>query len=64
MHDYFYCYSYRLMYFIKSNGIDYVKYGFNKKNGLKFYLFQRGKSLDIALQEWNNLKDKSKEDKL
>lgn len=61
MHDYFYCYSYRLMYFIKSCGIDYEKYGFNKNNGLKYFMFERSEKLNNVLDKWNDLK--SKEDK-
>lgn len=61
MHNYFYCYSYRLMYFIKSHGVDYEKYGFNKNNGLKYFMFQRNEKLNNILDEWNNIK--SKEDK-
>lgn len=61
MHDYFYCYSYRLMYFIKSCGIDYEKYDFNKNNGLKYFMFERSEKLNNVLDKWNDLK--SKEDK-
>lgn len=58
MHNYFYCYSYRLMYFIKSGGINYIKYDFNPKNNLKFFVFERTEKLDRVLTEWNNLKEK------
>ena len=58
MYDYFYCYSYRLMYFIKSNGINYVKYGFNKNNNLKYFMFERNDKLNNVLDEWNNIKFK------
>lgn len=58
MHNYFYCYSYRLMYFIKSSGINYIKYDFNPKNNLKFFVFERTEKLDKVLTEWNNLKEK------
>lgn len=60
MKNYFYCYSYRLMYFIKSNGVCYVRYGFNKNNGLKYFMFQRCKRLDCILDQWNELKAKEK----
>lgn len=58
MHNYFYCYSYRLMYFIKSNGINYLKYGFNKNNNLKYFLFERNDKLNSILDEWNSAKFK------
>lgn len=61
MHNYFYCYSYRLMYFIKSYGVNYEKYGFNKNNGLKYFMFLRNEKLNNILDEWDKLK--SKEDK-
>ena len=58
MTDYFYCYSYKLMYFIKSNGIDYIRYGFNRNNNLKYYLFAKTDRLNQVLCDWNNLKEK------
>ena len=58
MHNYFYCYSYRLMYFIKYNGVNNIKYDFNPKNNLKFFVFERNEKLDKVLTEWNNLKEK------
>lgn len=61
MHNYFYCYSYRLMYFIKSYGVNYEKYDFNKNNGLKYFMFLRNEKLNNILDEWDKLK--SKEDK-
>lgn len=54
---FFYCYSYRLMYFIKAHGVNYIKYDFNKKNHLKYYLFVKDKRLNNILTEWNNLKE-------
>lgn len=56
MSNYFFCYSYRLMYFIKACGINYIRHDFNKNNGLKFFIFKRTDSLDIVLNEWDNLK--------
>ena len=46
------------MYFIKSNGVNYIRYDFNPKNHLKFFVFERTKKLDKILIEWNNLKEK------
>lgn len=60
MCNYFYCYSYRLMYYIKANGVNYINYGFNKNNHLKFYLFERTKELNEILTEWSKLKEKKK----
>lgn len=52
----FYCYSFRLAYFIKSQGIDYEFKGKNKNNGLTYYAFCKSNLLDNAIQKWNRLK--------
>ena len=39
--NFFYCYSHKLAYFIKSQGIDYVKKGKNKKNNLTYFTFKK-----------------------
>lgn len=52
----FYCYSFRLAYFIKSQGIDYEFKGKNKNNGLTYYAFGKSNLLDNAIQKWNRLK--------
>lgn len=57
----FYCYSFRLAYFIKSQGIDYLFKSKNRKNNLTYYAFQKSKKLDQIITLWNKLK--SKEDK-
>lgn len=57
----FYCYSFRLAYFIKSQGINYLFKGKNKRNNLTYYAFQKSKKLDQIITLWNKLK--SKEDK-
>lgn len=62
MDNYFYCYSYRLMYFVKSQGINYIKYGFNKNNGLKYFVFERNSELGHVLSLWNEQKRKIKEE--
>lgn len=57
----FYCYSHKLAYFIKSQGISYVSKGTNKKNNLTYFTFEKSKKLDEVICTWNNLK--LKEDK-
>ena len=57
----FYCYSFRLAYFIKSQGTDYLFKGKNKRNNLTYYAFKKSQTLDQIIMLWNKLK--SKEDK-
>ena len=57
----FYCYSFRLAYFIKSQGTDYLFKSKNKQNNLTYYAFQKSQKLDQIIMLWNKLK--SKEDK-
>lgn len=54
----FYCYSFKLAYFIKSQGIDYLYKGTNKNNGLTYYAFQKSDNLDKVIDLWNKLKSK------
>lgn len=54
----FYCYSFKLAYFIKSQGIDYLYKGTNKNNRLTYYAFQKSDNLDKAIGLWNKLKSK------
>ena len=54
----FYCYSFRLAYFIKSQGMDYLNKGKNKKNNLSYFVFKKSKELDEIICEWNELKSK------
>ena len=61
-YDIFYCYSFKLAYFIKSQGIDYLYKNKNKRNQLTYYAFQKSDDLNNAIELWNKLK--SKEDNL
>lgn len=58
----FYCYSFRLAYFIKSQGTDYLFKGKNRRNNLTYYAFQKSQNLDQIITLWNELK--SKEDNI
>lgn len=57
----FYCYSFKLAYFIKSQGINYLNKGKNSNNNLSYFVFKKSKELDEIICKWNKLK--SKEDK-
>ena len=61
---FFHCYSFRLCHFLQSQGFRYERKCKNKSNSLTCFVFIKSDKLNFALQEWNNLKDKSKEDKL
>lgn len=58
---YFYCYSYRLMCFLKSYGFRYVRKGINPNSSSSYYLFYKSEDLDIAISLWNTIKFKLKE---
>lgn len=53
----FYCYSFRLAYFIKSQGMNYINKGKNRNNGLTYYVFNKSKELDEIIILWNKLKE-------
>lgn len=53
----FYCYSFKLAYFIKSQGMNYINKGRNRNNGLTYYVFNKSKELDEIIELWNKLKE-------
>ena len=53
----FYCYSFKLAYFIKSQGMSYINKGKNRNNGLTYYVFNKSKELDEIIILWNKLKE-------
>ena len=54
----FYCYSFKLAYFIKSQGTNYLFKGKNKRNHLTYYAFEKSEKLDKIIAAWNELKAK------
>lgn len=58
---YFYCYSYKLMHFLKSYGLWYLSKGINNKSHSAYYLFEKSNDLDNAIILWNTIKFKLKE---
>lgn len=61
---FFHCYSFRLCHFLQSQGFRYIKKCKNKNNRLTFFTFNKSKELNIAIDDWNNLKRKSKSEEL
>ncbi len=57
---YFYCYSYRLMCFLKSYGFRYITKGTNYNSNSIYYLFLKSNDLDNAIAIWNTIKFKLK----
>ncbi len=57
---YFYCYSYKLMHFLKSYGLHYLHKGTNLNSKSKYYLFEKSSELDYAIDIWNAIKFKLK----
>lgn len=58
---YFYCYSYRLMCFLKSYGFRYINKGTNNNSDSIYYIFYKSYDLDTAITIWNTIKFKLKE---
>lgn len=56
MSDKFYCYSTKLLYFIKSFGISYISTGFNPSSHNKFYVFPKSEKLDQVIALYNEVK--------
>lgn len=54
----FYCYSFKLAYFIKSQGVSYLFKGRNKNNNLTYYAFQKSDRIDHIIKLWERLKSK------
>ncbi len=59
--QYFYCYSYRLMSFLKLYGFKYKNKGFNYNSKSRYCLYPKSKDLDNAIEIWNTIKFKLKE---
>lgn len=58
MANIFYCYSFRLAYFLKSQGLNYLFKGKNRNNHLIYFAFPKSEQLDHSIRKWNNLKSK------
>ena len=56
MSQYFYCYSMRMSYFIRSFNIKYLDVGFNAKSKAKYYVFEKSEKLDKVIQLYNKVK--------
>lgn len=56
--DKFYCYSYRLVCFIKAHGIEYIERGYNRNTQSDFWVFKRDERLNTALDNWSEFRDK------
>lgn len=54
----FFCYSHKLAYFIKSQGINYINKGVNRNNHLSYFVFNKSNKLDDVIKMWNELKFK------
>ena len=55
MDKYFYCYSYKLMRFLKLEDISYIKI-LRHKNGKRIWLYDYNKALCEKLEKWNKYK--------
>lgn len=59
--NYFYCYSYKLMRFLKLQDENYIFRG-KHPNGNQYWAFKRTESLNKALDKWNKYKLTFKEE--
>ena len=61
MNKYFYCYSYKLMRFLKLQDESYIFRG-KHPNGNQYWAFKSTESLNKALDKWNKYKLTFKEE--
>ena len=59
--NFFYCYSFRLSSFLLSLGFNYAFKGINTKSKDQYIAFNKSDKLDMALAEWDTIKNKFKE---
>ena len=52
----FYCYSVKMKDFIKSQGINYISKGVNKKSNRVYFTFKKSETLDEVISLWNEIK--------
>jgi hypothetical protein len=53
---YFYCYSIKLKDFLKSRGFNYINKALNPNSKRPYFLFEKSKELDKAIELWNSIK--------
>jgi hypothetical protein len=53
---YFYCYSVRLKDFLKSQGFNYITKAINPNSKRPYFMFEKSKNMDMAIEKWNNIK--------
>lgn len=56
MNRYFYCYSYNLKEFLKSNGLRYISASVNSNTQKKFWVFEGTNELNRLLSVWSSKK--------
>lgn len=54
--NYFYCYSKRLMYFLKSMDFSFDDKNVNLNTNTKYWTFKKSDKLDKALILWNDIR--------
>lgn len=52
MNRYFYCYSYKLKCFLKSNGLRFISSGVNMNTYKKYWVFEGNDELNKLLDVW------------
>lgn len=58
MSNIFYCYSKRLMFFLRSMKEEYVSVGTNKNTNVKYWTFNKSERLDMLIALWKTIKNK------
>jgi len=53
---YFYCYSIRMKNFLKSQGFNYITKALNPRSNFPYFMFEKSKELDLAIEKWNKVK--------
>ena len=58
MNDIYYCYSKRLMFFLRAMRESYISVGINKRANTKFWTFKKSDRLDELIKLWSVVKNK------
>jgi hypothetical protein len=54
---FFYCYSEPMKNFLRSQGLWYITKAINPKTNTLFFMFDKSRELDFAIEKWNKVKE-------
>lgn len=56
MNNLYYCYSTKLKDFLYENGLSFISTDIHRVTGKKYWVFLRGRMLDLLLDEYSKIK--------